>query len=628
MAVQLKKGQRINLTQSRTGLHKLSFQVEWETGQQGSNQQDLDISAIRLGKDGKIRGEEDFVSTNTPRSRNSSVVYVGGGRTPRGRGKHVRVNLPRVMGAIEKVIFILSLDESQHQPAGWPSGIYFSISDDETGELLACYVPVDGNNEKRAVVVGELYRHKQEWKFHLIDQFSTLTSLCRLYGLEGHEPPPVPPLKDSDPLSLQRGEKVLLDTGTGAGKILAEIGWDRQKDSARRDFELKTAAFLLRTGDQVGSAGDFVFQDNPRDETGSVSHHTQINGPDQLGIDLAGLPGSVSKIALTLVIHEGFARHQSFDRITGLYLRFLCESSGREIIRFEPGDVFRDETATIFGIIYRYQQKWKFHAVCTPLSGGLASLCRRYGLKLRKLGPEPRMGFRRLDRQETNLRFVAKRDLEQTGQMIREHFRCHIDNTGWGVFEYRSDPAPLDIYIIEPAPSRDYYTLVTHGISNLLPADSGFATELMFCLPPEWPLSERDMQRKQCSWPITLLRELAARVVHKNRTLVPGTIIPNSKGSAVPYAENTRFCGVLVYVPVLFAEFEDLAVSDRKKIHFLSLFPLYREEMVFAAEQGSDLLFERLSRAGITELLRVDRENMVREEKPRRRSSWFGFNRS
>jgi len=215
---------------------------------------------------------------------------------------------------------------------------------------------------------------------------------------------------------------------------------------------------------------------------------------------------------------------------------------------------------------------------------------------------------------------VAKKEIELAKERFWEHIRFHFEDPGWGVFEHGSGSVPLDIYVIEPGPSRNYYTLLTHGISNLPAVNPGYATELLICLPPRWQFSEEAMKRTRHAWPVSLLRRL---VTSAEGSVALGRIIPN--GGNTPYAGNTKLCGVLLYVPVLLAELEDLNVDDRRKIRFLGLIPIYREEMDFAAEHGSDALFERLSSAGVNELLRLDRENICGQKK-KRKSRWFGFN--
>ena len=72
-------------------------------------------------------------------------------------------------------------------------------------------------------------------------------------------------------------------------------------------------------------------------------------------------------------------------------------------------------------------------------------------------------------------------------------------------------------------------------------------------------------------------------------------------------------CCVLLATPVLFGDgFRKLKVSEEKTVYFLSVIPLYEEEMNFKLKHGTDPLVERLARAGISELLDVNRKNVCK----------------
>ena len=51
-----------------------------------------------------------------------------------------------------------------------------------------------------------------------------------------------------------------------------------------------------------------------------------------------------------------------------------------EILRFDLGEDFSVETAVIVCELYKHNGEWKFNAVGSGFSGGLAALCRNYGL--------------------------------------------------------------------------------------------------------------------------------------------------------------------------------------------------------------------------------------------------------
>ena len=52
----------------------------------------------------------------------------------------------------------------------------------------------------------------------------------------------------------------------------------------------------------------------------------------------------------------------------------------KEVMRYDLGEDFSVETALIVCELYRHQGEWKFNAVGNGFSGGLAALCKNYGL--------------------------------------------------------------------------------------------------------------------------------------------------------------------------------------------------------------------------------------------------------
>ena len=61
-------------------------------------------------------------------------------------------------------------------------------------------------------------------------------------------------------------------------------------------------------------------------------------------------------------------------------MRVVDESSGQELIRFNLGDQFSVETAIVVGEVYRHKGNWKFNAIGAGFSGGLAALCKNFGV--------------------------------------------------------------------------------------------------------------------------------------------------------------------------------------------------------------------------------------------------------
>jgi hypothetical protein len=188
--------------------------------------------------------------------------------------------------------------------------------------------------------------------------------------------------------------------------------------------------------------------------------------------------------------------------------------------------------------------------------------------------------------------------------------------------ELISDIVHIDVHIVPPSQERDYYTLVTSGMSDRpmntpdVAADLRYA-ELVICLPPTWDLTEQGMKNDANFWPVGTLKMLA-RLPHTYDTwLAIGHTVPNGDPPE-PYAPNTKLCCALICNPVLFEDgFTELRVRDGKTINFYSFLPIYEEEMNHKLKHGSSSLFELLGAKGVTEILDVARENVCKKR------SWF-----
>lgn len=197
-------------------------------------------------------------------------------------------------------------------------------------------------------------------------------------------------------------------------------------------------------------------------------------------------------------------------------------------------------------------------------------------------------------------------------QLITDHVERHLGPVASTFHEIVSDLVHIDVHLILPTERRPFVTLVTSGMSDLAmtppPEAQEFSyAELMICLPPDWPLSREDFQDENNYWPVRWLKQLA-RFPHTYETwLFEGHSIPNGDPPE-PFAENTDFCGWLLFPPLLVSdEFRELRVNDDKTIRFFAIFPLFENEMELKLEAGMDALIDRFAKHGVTEVVDLNR---------------------
>ena len=189
-------------------------------------------------------------------------------------------------------------------------------------------------------------------------------------------------------VSLAKGGNVSLSKEEpGLTHILIGLGWDTRTTDGT-DFDLDASAFLLGAGDKVRGDSDFIFYNNLRSADGSVEHTGdnrtgEGDGDDEaLKVELGKVPADVQKIAVSVTIHEGEARCQSFGMVSNAFIRVVNDVTGREIARYDLSEDASTETAMIFGEVYRHNGEWKFRAVGQGFKGGLAPMARNYGVNV------------------------------------------------------------------------------------------------------------------------------------------------------------------------------------------------------------------------------------------------------
>ncbi|AUG57519.1 MAG TPA: TerD family protein [Ruminiclostridium sp.] len=190
-------------------------------------------------------------------------------------------------------------------------------------------------------------------------------------------------------VSLQKGQKVDLTKGNpGLTKIMVGLGWDTNKYDGGHDFDLDAAAFLTDENGRVTSDLDFVFYNNLQHPSGSVVHQgDNLTGEgegddEQILVDLSLVPQNISKIAFTVTIHDADVRGQNFGQVSNAFIRVVNEATGIELIRYDLGEDFSIETAVVVGELYRHGGEWKFNAIGSGFQGGLAALCRNFGVNV------------------------------------------------------------------------------------------------------------------------------------------------------------------------------------------------------------------------------------------------------
>lgn len=204
MSINLQKGQKINLSKEGGGLKKIMVGLGWDEVRKNSGSLlkmlfsappqdiDCDASAILCGADGKIISTEirnSVVYFGNLKHSSGAIVHQGDNLTGAGEGddEQIMIDIGRLPSDIHKVVFTVNIyDASKRgQHFGMIENAFIRLVDMEKNQEICRYNLSENYNNMTGLVVGEIYRKGNEWKFNAIGQAvreaSRLDALISLY---------------------------------------------------------------------------------------------------------------------------------------------------------------------------------------------------------------------------------------------------------------------------------------------------------------------------------------------------------------------------------------------------------------------------------------------------------------
>ncbi len=231
MAINLQKGQKVDLTKGNPGLKKIMVGLGWDTNKYSTGADfDLDASAFLLGANQKVTDNKDFIYYGNMKHVSGGVVHMGDNLTGEGDGddEQIFVDLAAIPATIDRIAFVVTICEAEkrNQNFGQVSNAFVRIVDENSNNEIIRFDLGEDFSTETAVVVGELYRYNGEWKFNAIGGGfqGGLKALCVRYGVDME-------IKDPErgAIVLQKGQKVNLNKGgSSQGEILVNLNWNQQ----------------------------------------------------------------------------------------------------------------------------------------------------------------------------------------------------------------------------------------------------------------------------------------------------------------------------------------------------------------------------------------------------------------
>ena len=190
MAINLSKGQKVDLTKGNPSLKKVMVGLGWNVNDYDGPDFDLDAAAFMLGKNGRCTTEKEFLFYNNLEHSSGSVKHMGDNLTGGNGGddEQILVDLTKVPSSIERIAFTVTIydADARRQNFGQVRNAFIRLVDETTSREVVRYDLTEEFSIETAIVVGELYRHNGEWKFNAIGSGfqGGLAALCGHYGIE------------------------------------------------------------------------------------------------------------------------------------------------------------------------------------------------------------------------------------------------------------------------------------------------------------------------------------------------------------------------------------------------------------------------------------------------------------
>ena len=190
MGVSLQKGQKVSLTKDNAGLSRVVIGLGWDEVQQkrgffAPKQQEIDCDASAfLLADGKLRGVDDIVYFGNLRHKSGTVQHMGDNLTGAGDGddEQIVVELDRVPAEYDRIVLVVNIYQAdkRKQHFGMIQNAFIRIVDSRNNQELCKYNLSDNYDGMTAMIFGEVYRFKGEWKFGAIGEPTNDNSIGEL----------------------------------------------------------------------------------------------------------------------------------------------------------------------------------------------------------------------------------------------------------------------------------------------------------------------------------------------------------------------------------------------------------------------------------------------------------------
>ncbi|MEO9137681.1 MAG: TerD family protein [Jatrophihabitans sp.] len=191
MSVTLGKGANVSLSKEAPGLSAIVVGLGWQARSSTGAEFDLDASALLIGANDKVPSDAHFIFYNNLLSPDGSVEHTGDDLTG-GSGfeddEQIKVNLAEVPRDIERIVVAVSIHDAhgRDQNFGQVRRAFIRVVNQADERELTRYDLSEDASTETAMIFGELYRMRGEWKFRAVGQgyVSGLAGIATDFGVD------------------------------------------------------------------------------------------------------------------------------------------------------------------------------------------------------------------------------------------------------------------------------------------------------------------------------------------------------------------------------------------------------------------------------------------------------------
>ncbi|WP_122638676.1 TerD family protein [Romboutsia sp. Marseille-P6047] len=187
----LQKNDILDLTKKDPSLNNIVLAAGWDVVKRGffnfgAPDMDLDLSAILLGEDGRIIGEEGIIYFRN--QRGPGIFLHNDNRTGEGHGddEKISITLNSLPSNCKKVIFSVNIYQGKERRQDFSKvrNAYVRVLNSDKGDSEICrYNLSEDGGKATSLIFAELEKIGSDWNFKAVGQLleGNLTTLIQKY---------------------------------------------------------------------------------------------------------------------------------------------------------------------------------------------------------------------------------------------------------------------------------------------------------------------------------------------------------------------------------------------------------------------------------------------------------------